>query len=455
MKKWLLLTVSFFACHLLIAQETRVVVKIVDSLTLQPLSRASVIVGENETGYYSNDSGMVSVWFEKGDGRKTISITTVGYEAYKAFIYPSNVSPHVIKLKAVKVSLPETEVFPDLPAHLFFGSKETQVLDYVVTPAYTIIALYNYFDKRCKLVLMDASLKVIDEQPIPADFEKFHVSGLGYIYAITPAQVYEITIRKGLIQTKYITDERFYRTIQYYCGGHDQYLYLTMRAKTGQITIFFHEDTREKIIYQVMPFCVITDEVMQRNAMVDYRRPYVKSMYDGHNPTAAKDMVNLNDIFPNYDPSEGDIIPGGFKTDTEWFKQKEMAKRYGVHPVYTPFFQVDSGLLIFDFYRNTANKYRYNTELKSSDTITFHKEPGWEQLVLKNENDQMFTAYKKENGKLVIHSLNPTNFSTAPVKELSYSGITQIKISGQYIYYLYQPYRGRNNVFLFRERLTP
>jgi hypothetical protein len=452
MKKWLLFGVSVFIYHFLSAQE--VTVKIVDSNTLRPLPRASVTIGEDEIQVYSNDSGEVSLFFETGERKRAIKITMVGYESHESSITPG-LSRQVIKLKSITVPLPATEVFPELPAHLFFGSKETQVLDYVVTPSYTLIALYNYFTKSCRLILLDASLKVSDEQPIPASFEKFHVSGLGYIYAITPAQVYEIIIRKGLIQTRYITQERFYKTIQYYCGGHDQYLYLTMRAKTGQIAIFFHEDTKEKIIYQVSPFCVIKDEVLQRNAIVDYNRPYVKSMYPGHDPTYAKDMVSLEELFPFYDPSEGDIIPGGFRSDITYFKQKEMQKRYGVHPVYTPFFKADSGLLIFDFYKNTANRYSYNTELKSADSIIFHKAPGWEQLVLKNENDQMFTAYKNEKSRLVIHLLNRVDFSTTPIKELSYTDITNIKISGEYVYYLRQPFANRNNVFLFRERLTP
>jgi hypothetical protein len=451
MKKRVAVIFCVFLCGALYAQQKQVVVKIVDSLSLVPQVRASVIIGTDPpVTAYSNDSGEVLVVFADDEKKKEVTVTMLGFQN-RAMIIKASAGQVLFKLRPSPTQLPETEVFPDLPAHLLFGSKETQVLDYVVTPNYILVALYNYYKKRCYLVTLDAGLNITDEQPIPADFEKFHVSGIGYVYAITPSQVFELTIKKGLIQTKYITQARFYKTIQYYCGGHQKYLYLTQLAKTGQIRIFFHEDTDLKVIYDYNPFCVVINEGQQRTAIHEYNKAYIPNPTRKGQPKSM-DMVTLDDLFPQYDPSEGDIIPGGFHTDTEFFKKEEMIKKFGEHPVYAPFFMADGGIMIFDFCKNTANKYRYNTDLISSDTIAFHKIAGWEPLVLKNEDDQLFTFYKNDSGKDIVHTLNTDNFSTVALKTLAHKGVTNIKISGQYVYYLQQPFFNKNNVFLFREK---
>lgn len=446
MKKWLAVVTCIFCLNLLFAQQSRVLLQVVDSATLEPLARVTVQAGkEDPITVFTNDSGEVWLYFDKGESRKQVRLSMVGYRSFELPVkqHSGNIR---VRLIPRAVSLLEAEVFPDLPAHLFFGSKETQVLDYVATPFYTLVALYNYYRKHCYLVLLDAHLQVTDEQPVPADFEKFHISGLGYIYALTPSRVFEITIKKGLLQTKNVTQARFYKTIQYYCGGHQQYLYLTQRAKTGQSVIFFHEDTENKVIYNYNPFCIITNDARQRNAIWDMRKPDAS--------IRNRDMVSRDDLFPNYHPSEGDIIPGGFRSDKEFFSTSDMLKRYGEHPVYTPFFNTNGGLMVFDFYKNTVNRYQYNTEPLSVDSITFHNINGWMPLVLKNEDDQLFTVYKDSSQAATVHLINTASFSTRPLLTLAHKGITNINISGEYVYYMLQPYPNKNNVFLFREQLT-
>lgn len=247
MKKWLATLICIFCLNLLFAQQNRVLLQVVDSATLVPLARVTVQAGK-EVMVFTSDSGDAWLYFDKGESRKEVRLSMVGYKPVELMVKQKTGTVR-IQLIPQAVSLLEAEVFPDLPAYLLFGSKETEVLDYVATPSYTLVALYNYYRKHCYLVLLDAQLRVTDEQPVPADFEKFHISGLGYIYALTPSRVFEITIKKGLLQTKSVTQARFYKTIQYYCGGHQQYLYLTQRTKTGQSVIFFHEDTENKIIY--------------------------------------------------------------------------------------------------------------------------------------------------------------------------------------------------------------
>ncbi len=432
---------------LLNAQQREVYIVVKDSLTQQPLVRVNILDKTHNQYGWTNKKGSFRLSFEP---QSTAFILEVSHDGYftRQVTVDANTTEITVLLKQNTYEIKEVEIFPVLPVHLYFGKKNAQVLDYVATPLFVMVCWYDIIEKNCFITLLDSGNRITDERQVPADFEKFYISGLNYIYAICSEQILAVSVKKSMLLYQPVADTLFNRKIQFYKGGHDRWLYLSLFSHSHQTVVYFLEDLEKKIIYQYQPFCMVSDRRKEKNA----RREKIIG-----EAIREQEMQEVLDVPPSirgsrFSPEYNGILDE-HEGDVSFFHKETFNQHYVEKPLYAPLFMMDSNFCIFDFVKGEVHFFSYDTQLDHVLPIAFQKTEGWKGQVLKDEKQHFYAPYAERGGTISLHALNPVTFSAIREQTLSYPEAENIHMSGDYVYYLRQPSEKRQEVFLFREMI--
>ena len=197
------------ACFLLVffstfihAQQNMIRGLVVDAITKKPLQKSTIIVNENKIVEITNNEGRFSIRCKACMDSMRISISFVGYETTNITVNISERREILIRLKPTNTKLSEITINPDLMKYIFFGSHETQVLDYVFFQSGWLVALYNFHQDKTYLVYLGKLKNVVFEKEFPNKyFENFFVSCNNRYYAEAGSEVIEIVISNTGIES--------------------------------------------------------------------------------------------------------------------------------------------------------------------------------------------------------------------------------------------------------------
>jgi hypothetical protein len=413
---------------------------VLDAVTNEPLPRATIFYNGKQN-IFTSDSGLFTcVSTEK---QIELRVSYIGYDSVTVTVNSAKTPFVVIKLKPSSSSLNEVEVLPELPPYLFFGSKETQVIDYAFWNDKTLIALYNYHRKKCFLILLDKNNQIVDEQPIAANLEYLYMSCIYKTYAVmSDASVYEIYPSSTGIGIKPSSMFTFYRKALHYIGFYENYFYVFDEGKSKQDRVYRIENTAKKSLYDLVYIVNPQTAKSAGNSNAKIKADRIK---------ATREVIRDFDLV-----ADGDFLQD-FNTigSSSGFIEKQRFKQQFIdHPIYAPLFVHDSSIMVFDFYKNTRLRYFPDGTFSDSLAIHFHQQESWQPFIFQDvRTNKYYTSYLNKEHKADINLLDINSCTVSPAVSLHYPSTKKIKVRKGYVYYLHQPYEKRNNVFLFRQKI--
>ena len=450
---------GLFFCSMFLHAQESIVIRglVVDAVTMKPLVKASIVYKEKDIVSITDKDGKFSIECKdcKIDISK-ITISFIGYETKELTINTLSSSMEVrIRLKPVDKGLGAITVNPDLLPYIFFGSPQSQVLDYVFFQSGWLIALYNYHEDKTSIIYLGKSKSVLFEKEFPnKNFENFYVSCNGRYYAESGNEIIELFLSYTGIDFKPVDFDFFNKTIKYYAGTKGKYFYITEFLNQNLIQGFFLDNTETKKIEE-QPFA----SVLREQDLILL--------------TASEDRVAFKEGIANIDASHGVYTKisnpyAGSALTANWMILDKLVKENEIKQtkfaeqayqstkfkeVFAPFYVMDSSLVIVNYYQNIIERHAFDG--KFIDTINLKIAND------KRESKQTFydtfskkTYYRSESVDTAqsIYELNIANGESKEKRKISRSDIYDVKVSNGYVYYLFNPPK-TNKVFLFREKI--
>lgn len=406
-------------------------IKVVDAETNDPLPRSTIVFGDS-TRKFTDDQGVFRLFWVFP---ATVKISYIGYKTQKLSFKKFKQDTILVKLVREKQLLDEVQVLPVLPKFIFFGSPDLQVIDYEFIDHFLVVGVYHNLQRKCSVLVLDSNHKIVDEQPLPADFERFYVSGINRYYAVSGSVIQELQLRRQILTLKYINSDFFYEKVVYYKGFYKDYLYI-MDTHVSKQVHFYYVEHITKPENTIRPLAILGNQHIYDSYKKDVE---LTKLY------RQAEMVKLYELIG---PSAFD---GYYQTETkgEFGRQTYFNTIY--KDVYSQLFLVDSVVYLFDFIEGNLNLFSCDGIPLTSSPIVFHQKAGWKPFVQQSGNGY-YTAYETD-GYLQIATLR-FNFTDVGMKQQLYHPKPyQWKVHDGYVYYLNATAGYPQNVFLFREVL--
>lgn len=425
------LLMSLLFIDKLSAQSNFINVTVIDSITNQPIE--GTLITFEKTSSLTKKNGQANIGYMTLP--ISLKVNRVGYLERTVFVNEN--SPLIIKLEPKPKLLPEVEVMPNLPKHLFFGEKGSKVLDFVIKDKYIILVTGAYPKDVFKIIVLDVMGQFYDELIIPSNFEFLYKSGLNNIYMVTTNAAFSVEVRKGIIQLTNISKRTFDDKITYYKGAHGSLRYIQYHTRTGQTCRFIYEDVETRYISLFSPFCEVVDPKTEKIAKRE-----LDSIYRTQGRELLKDHLDLdfNGLFVNR------------YGDESFVKMEHFKQRFINNSIYVPFLQFDSGFYILNFYNDSIYTFNFDCSIRNQNHITFHQEKDWLKKVVL-DNNQLYTFYKSPNEQITVAEIETNTFQKSVVHKIYYDDARLYNINNGFVYYLTQPDKNSNEVYLFREKL--
>lgn len=438
MKHTLLLLLISCGFALSAQQSDYIKIKVVDAQSGKPIERVSVY-RQSVKGYlFTDDSGRVTI---NQPLPVTLKLTHI---AYNDLIVTIKESEQTLSMSPASIPVDEIDVLPKLPEFLFFGTKESHIIDYAFWGNHTLIALYNFHKKRCYVLLLGPDQTLIDEQPLPANFEQFYQNAFNRYYAITADKVFELTPSTTRIGIAEISSELFYKKIVFYAGYHKQYFYLQAYNREKQTKFFMIEDSKSPHKKDYPIFYAAGSN--KKQTIANMQKQELSNLY----------QKRMNDIFPNYQPGEGDITGGSETSHTEtkesFGKASAFTQQYQNKPISAPFFLIDTTIFIFDFEQEIRVACNVSGEMIGQTPLSFFKLKNTTQEILL-DNKTFYSYSTSKEGTTELHRLNTVTCETEFTKPVFYQHIERLKVYNGYVYYLKTMNDRARHVYLFREKV--
>jgi hypothetical protein len=438
MKQYLSLVIILISYTCFGQNNSRVCFAIADANSGNPLPRANIVI-DGSIKKFTDDNGIVCLMGLSAPYQ--LSISFIGYQTVVKRIQQTGDDTIRIVLFPNKVELPRVDVLPELPAYLYFGSNETQVVDFEFKQGFLLIGLYNFKQKKCSLIVLDSLKQIVDEQPLPVDFERFYKSCIDRYYAVSTSAVQEIRFNKGIVLLKQINFDFFYDKVIYYKGFYKEYFYIMEPHKSKLIHFYRIENTEKK---KISLMAIVGDQVQWNKYKKDVQAK------DKHRKADLAKLQSMAVVSDDFQDNEDDMR-GYNETETrgEFIRSSIMVNEY--KDIQSQLFVQDSAVLIFDFGENRLSRYRYTGYFLDSIQLSFHLKPGWGK-VLQKDKDDYYTSYISDSISIVTRL--DTQFNRLNTgKRLHYPLVHKWKVYHDDVYYLFSPDGYSNNVFLFKEQL--
>ncbi|MFT4987168.1 MAG: hypothetical protein ACI86P_002046 [Flavobacteriales bacterium] len=129
-------------------------------------------------------------------------------------------------------------------------------------------------------------------------------------------------------------------------------------------------------------------------------------------------------------------------------------------PIYAPMFIVNDTMLIFDHCDNLLCRYDMNRNPIDSAAINYH-EPGrkinktFMEILHKDEvTGNIFAQFQVRGGDAVLKKINTNTGQIKKEYSMKFPYPVEIKIKGDFAYYIYRPFESLQKKYLYREKLN-
>lgn len=456
MKKISAFLLLILCCTVLHAQQNILIKgQVIDAVTKKPLQSATIVCKEKNIVVITDNEGkfLLGNKISKEDSL-VITVSYIGYETKTIKILPFKMLREIsIHLKPTDKGLGEVTVNPDLMQYIFFGSPQTQVLDYTFFQSGWLIALYNYHDDKTTIIYLGKSKNILFEKEFPnRNFENFYMSCNNRYYAESENEIIEIFISNSGIEFNPVEFNFYTKSIKYYAGAKGKYFYITQFSHQNIFQDFFLDDNELKKI-EKQPFAKVIRENDLKLLAASEDRIAFKEQTANLNASHGI-YVKYNDPIVTENRKILDKLVTDIEIERTKFIEHEAYQSYIFKEIFAPFYVMDSSLILVNYYQNIIQQYSFDGKL--IDTISLkinnEKRKSWQTFY---DTFSKKIYYRLENADTTqsIYELNIASGKSKEKRKILRSEIYNVKVSNGYVYYLFNPPK-TNKVFLFREKIN-
>jgi len=408
--------------------------KVFDKITKQPVSNVNFSVSNSTVGTISDNKGEYSFYLDTIPSILTVS--HVGYEtkkiildtaAYKMTLY---LVPVVTQLKEVVISA--------TPQETIFKDKHYAVLDYEIDSGYVYLLVYrNRFSKSELICITPGGDTIAQSGLLPFSPLSLVKDCLGNLHVLCEDSAYQVLRKDQAILLIYpVTARKFDEVLSDCVASTPDLLYFKRMTDLGIGTEFYtinRKNNSRKWIAQVRD---------EKKAKILRRNPE-----DAWRLMSASQPDQTGQKMSEY---KGEVEAANIAT-IEWYWVRKIA----YPPIKSFLYRIGEFICIF----NTPNKqmefydlegnYSYKIELK-----TDHAGEGrWtNDILIDDVTLKVFTTYLK-NGILNLYEIDLNTGMLKKILSSFHLFPQKLRISDNYLYYLYDDPISPDNKMLFRQRL--
>lgn len=400
------------------AQTGSIIGYVRDAETNEPLEGAFVASPEVPKGTYANEEGLFILEVE----RDKVTEVIVKYLGYKTEIFignPNNVKPVDVWMTPDNITLKPT-VITDQVLRQVHPDPTLYIKDYGFMGDHYLMIVLDPDLRRNKLVLLDEDLKTVEEHfGLGEEPLSLYTDCMGSKHYLTKNWACQVDWLNGelIVQKSKIAD--FERVVVPCRARIDETYYFEDRLGKYTTGYFFVEQW----VGAKIGFYVTMDSTS------------IRTLED--EGTIEGRMATL----PQTGPSARFL--------------KEVGVAYLEHiqcpESYTPLFQIEDGVAIFDHNRDKIIRFDNYGEVDFETELSYNKERFWSRQILVDEDKQRAFTLFDRYGRVSLAEIDLEDGSISKQWELPKQFVSRIRVKDNEIFFLYKDniYDPTNRLYAF------
>jgi hypothetical protein len=430
--RYFIFNLLVFATLSLYSRQVCVKGKVIDAESASPLAGVVVSLSGSAFNTLSGEDGRFSFRVNE-DAGSWLSCTRFGYEPTVKKISLNKDTVFVtVAMKMKQFALPGVTVSANNDIDTVFGTWRFSVADFEFYEDKLLLLTYEKSLKNAKLILADASQKVLSSFVIPDEAKRFFKDYTGTVNVICDEHIYRIAIRENR-------------------------LYLASLPVDA-----FNE--------RILP-CI--DSLGKNIYFSDYSRDYPEFTYYAYNPsmdqvhslktvTDREQLKEYNMAYYFLKPKER-LIARKLEAEYNVDKHKIAAVMAGATqnmlytPLYAPLYIIHDTIMVFDHYNNAILKYTADNNRFDSIPVNYHHPAQWRdwkhKLFVDKGKGDVYALYEK-NGFFCLKQVSLSTGAVIGSYTLYNRFVKNIKVKDGYVYYVFHPFESLQQAFVYREKIS-
>jgi hypothetical protein len=408
--------------------------KVLDKVTKKPISNVNFSVKNSSVGTVSDGKGEYSFYLD------TIpSILTVSHVAYetKKIILDTSTYKMTLYLVPVVKQLKEV-VISATPQETIFKDEHYAVLDYEIDSGYIYLLVYrNRFSKSEIICRTPGGDTIAQSGLLPFNPRSLVKDCLGYVHVLSGDSAYQIFKKEQVIRLIHpVTTKKYDEVLSDCVSSTSELLYFKRTTDNGLGTEFYtinRKNNSRKWIAQVR------DEKKAKMLRRNEEDAWMLMNPSQPDQTAQKMSESR------------DVTKATRNATVEWYWVRKII----YPPIKSFLYRIGEFICIFntpsrqmEFYDLEGN-YSYKIELKTNHA----GEGRWtNDILIDGITLKVFTTYLK-NGILNLYEIDLNTGQLTKILSTFHYFPQKLRISDNYLYYLYDDPISPDNKMLFRQKL--
>ncbi len=310
-----------------------------------------------------------------------------------------------------------------------FGTWKFSVADYEFYDDKLVLLAFTKNMSKSKVVLVDASQRILSEFELPDVAQKLFKDYMGYINAVCESNVYRIKIKNNTIGLASLPVGDFNAKIVPCIDtiGHD--IYFSSYSKDYPEFTYYAYNTADSTVH---PFKTVTDQEELKEYNMEYY--FLK-------PKQRLEAIKLADEY-HVDKHRVAAIMSGV-TGSIFYT-----------PLYAPLFVINDTVCVFDHYNDAILTYNTRHERLDSVSIDYNHPKNWREwkheVIVDKLNHKAYALYQK-NGFYYLKHIDMKTGKIIGTFKLTNQYVEKIKIKDDYVYYIYRPFESLQEQFVYKE----
>lgn len=328
-----------------------------------------------------------------------------------------------------KVDLNTVTVTAERKADTVFGTWKFSVADYEFYEDKLLLLTFTKSMTKAKIMLADASQRILSEFEVPDIAQKLYKDYLGYINILCENNVFRVKITNNMIGLASLPVSDFNSRIVPCIDtiGHD--IYFSNYSKDYPEFTYYAYNTADSSLH---PFKTVTD------------REQLKEYNMGYYFLKPKEQLYARKLADEYHVDKYRIaaIMSGLTTSIFYT------------PLYAPLVVFNDTVCVFDHYNDAILTYNQKRELLDSVPIDYNHPKNWREwrheIIMDKVNNKAYALYQK-NGFYYLKQIDLRTGKIIGSFKLLNRYVEKIRIKNDYVYYIYRPFESLQEQFVYKE----
>lgn len=315
-------------------------------------------------------------------------------------------------------------------ADTVFGTWKFSVHDYEFLENDRLLLLtFERSLEKAKVVLVDASQKVLSSFSLPDEAKQFYKDYLGFVNVICVDHIYRISVKDDQIHLGSLPVDDYETRIMPCIDTILSTIYFSNYQRDYPEFTYYAYNTSDSS-YAALKTVTDQEQLKEYNMEYYFLKPkdrvYVRKLADYYNVDFHRVAATMTGV-----------------TSSVYYT-----------PLYAPLFTIKDTVCVFDHYSNAILKYdRYN-RLVDSISINYHHPKNWRewkhQLIMDEEMGNVYALYQK-NGFYYLKQIDLYKGLIIASYKLSNQYVENVKVKNGYVYYVYRPFESLQQQFVYKE----